>query len=304
MHVYIYIHIYLIFSLFYFNLVIIFIWNIILILFAFSHMEHFYNLIEMNICFPLLFITFNLNLWTLFKRPAWPFSSHFMIWFHALSSFSAQFCRLSKDLQTHFSHVLLFSVILNGATNPVISTSLLHFSLNFYVFPWSYFLMHEELIPAFLLYQCLLWMADFAFFLLLLKSFQNFPYNIFMYTSQVVLHLFWLFVQCQWYKLVLEKRHRHYFFQYWFCLLLFYFQSSSYGQLSTLSCSVCTWYFRNSQYFLTGFFSSIFSSIKYYLFKSVLLLLHFLLNFPHCLFFTNFIFFGKFVTLVLFPKRS
>lgn len=210
MYIYV-IYIYIIFSLFYFNLVIIFIWNIILILFAFSHMEHFYNLIEMSICFPLLFITFNLNLWTLFQRPASPFSSHFMIWFHALSSFSAQFCRLPKDLQTHFSHVLLFSVILNGATHPVISTSLLHFSLNFYVFPWSYFLMHEELIPAFLLYQCLLWMADFAIFLLLLKSFQNFLYNIFMYTAQVVLHLVWLFVQCQWYKLVLGKRHRHYF---------------------------------------------------------------------------------------------
>lgn len=141
MYIYV-IYIYLIFSLFYFNLVIIFIWNIILILFAFSHMEHFYNLIEMNICFPLLFITFNLNLWTLFQRPARPFSSHFMIWFHALSSFSAQFCRLSKDLQTHFSHVLLFSVILNGATHPVISISLLHFSLNFYLslklFPYAW----------------------------------------------------------------------------------------------------------------------------------------------------------------------
>lgn len=49
-------------------------------------------------------------------------------------------------------------------------------------------------------------------FLLLLKSFQNFPYNIFMYTSHVVLHLFWLFVQWQWYKLVLEKKTQTLFF--------------------------------------------------------------------------------------------
>lgn len=49
-------------------------------------------------------------------------------------------------------------------------------------------------------------------FLFLLKSFQNFPYNIFMYTSHVVLHLFWLFVRCQWYKLVLEKETQTLFF--------------------------------------------------------------------------------------------
>lgn len=116
----------------------------------------FYSLIEVHIYFPLLFIAFHLNLWTLinvhFQCPDRPLSSHFMIVFHALSCLSAQFCRKSKDLQTYFSHVLLFSVILNGATDPVISTSLLHFSLNFYVFLWSYLLLVVQLISVFLFY--------------------------------------------------------------------------------------------------------------------------------------------------------
>lgn len=86
-----------------------------------------------------------------------------------------------------------------------------------------------------------------------------------------------------------------FFFQYWFCLLLFYFQDSSYDQLSTLSCSVFTWYLKNSQCCFSGFFC-VFSSGKCYLFRSVLLLLYFLLNFLHWLFFTGFILFGKFVT--------
>lgn len=116
-------------------------------------------------------------------------------------------------------------------------------------------------------------------FLFLLKSFQNFPYNIFMYTSHVVLHLFWLCTMPM-IQTSFGKRDTDTIFSNVDFAFYYYFQDSSYGQLSTLSCSVCVCYFRNSQCFFTDFLC-VFSSVKYYFFRSVLLSLYFLVNFLH-----------------------